>query len=281
MGAFDADARRLSKVIEHPIRARIIDLLGERGPLGWKELSTELGVKTGALYHHLDMLEGLVGRDAAKKYFLTKSGRIVYSKTSQAHTIEAVKQAAVEIRQEGAARRVALSLFVPRPLFSILTSTKLSSSVVLLVVGASLAAYSGLAGFAPSLFYLRQDPGFFQTVGGFGVSLLALVVLSYISVRFVFKSEADPVSLTATTSVSFLPVYAFSVLSLVPAVSSFLTNSSLAFTLLLVSFQTWSSVLLGAGMSVSSGVRVERTLLASLGILYVTMVLMLLQGRTV
>ncbi|MDA4119247.1 MAG: winged helix-turn-helix domain-containing protein [Thaumarchaeota archaeon] len=278
MGEEDADARRLAKVIDHPIRARIIDLLGEKGSLGWKELSTELGVKTGALYHHLDTLEGLVERDSSKKYSLTKSGRIVYSRTSESHTMAAVQKAAIDMRREGAGRRLAVSIFAPRSLLSYLTSSTNSAALVATTAGVALAVLSIWAGISPRLYFLRPGPGIISTVGGFTASLAALIILGYASTKLAFKSEVDLASLAAGASISFLPVFAVSFLTIIPQTSALLASSSIAYTLLLVFFQTWSSTLFGAGLSVASGVRIERTLVVSILILYATMIFMLLQG---
>ncbi len=278
MGAVDADARRLAKVIDHPIRSRIIELLGDRGPLGWKELSAEVGVKTGALYHHLDTLEGLVGRDPSKKYFLTKAGRIVYERTSQSHTVDAIKQAASEIRQEGGTRRLIQEFFTPRSAIRSLTSTRAVSAAILAAATAGMVLFSGMEGISSTLYYLHSDPGFLQTVGAFSASLAGVVALSYASGRLVFNTGVDLLPLAAASSLSFLPVFAFSALTRLQVLSSAFASSATVFTLLLVFFQAWSTAILGAGLSVSSGVRVERTLLVSLVLLYATMFAMLVQG---
>jgi DNA-binding transcriptional ArsR family regulator len=278
MGATDAGARKLSKIIEHPIRARIIELLGEKGSMGWKELSSELGVKTGALYHHLDMLEGLVERDPSKKYFLTKSGTIVYSRTSESRTIEAVRKAALDISREGGSRRMLVSLFAPRTLIGRLTSTDSSSSLVVLLTTAALLVYLLAAGISPTLYFLRPDPGVLPTAGGLSASLASLIVVGYGSARSFLGSTVELLPLAAASCLSFLPVLAASVLTQIPATSTLLSSSSLAFTLILVFFQTWSSAVFGAGLSVSTGVRMEKTMLVSLAILYSTMVAMLLLG---
>lgn len=279
MGAVDDETRRLAKVIDHPIRARIIELLGERGPLGWKELSAELGVKTGSLYHHLDTLEGLVERDQSKKYFLTKSGRIVYSRTSQSRSLEAVHRASLDLRKEGGARRAAASIFVPRALLTSALRTRGLSAATLVSVAAVITLGVGLAGFSPNLYYLRPDPGLTPTVGGFAASLAVLVVAGFACARFLFKAGVDMLSLAAATAFSFIPVFAFSSFILLPPASAFFTSSTAAFTLCLVFFQTWSSAIFGAGLSVASGLRIERALLVSLAVLYATMVLMLIQGK--
>ena len=278
MGATDADARRLAKVIDHPVRAKIISLLGERGQLGWKELSTELGVKTGALYHHLDTLEGLVERDASKKYSLTKSGKIVYSRTSESHTIESVQKAASEIKKEGTGRRVLASVFVPRSLIGTLVSSREVAVLILVATVGGLTLLSAATGVSPVLYYLRLDSGVLQTVGGFLASLAGAVMLCYASARLAFGTAVDIISLAASSALSFIPVFAAAALAQAPSISAALAASSTGFTLVLVFFQTWSATILGAGLSVASGVRIERALLVSLVALYATMAAMLALG---
>ena len=281
MGGEDADAWKLAKVVEHPVRSRIIELLGERGSLGWKELSSELGVKTGSLYHHLDALEGLVERDAQKKYLLTKSGKIVYSRTSRSRSFEAVQKAASEIRKEGASRRQGVAIFVPRSLISSLTSSRAISAAVVAVFGSSFAIFSWAERTSPVLYYLRADPGLLLTIGGFIASAIGVYLLAYVSGRLFLKSNVDPFVLAASSVISFLPVFGVSVLTLVPSISAFLLTSNALYTILLVGAQAWSSTILGAGLSVATGVRIERTLLVSLVLLYITMMAMLLQGPRV
>ena len=278
MGESGDDTRRLAKIIEHPVRARIIDLLGERGALGWKELSQELGVRTGALYHHLDALEGLVERDPSKKYSLTKSGRIVYERTAQSRTVDSVRKAALEIRRQGKARRILSSVFLPRALIQGFASSRTSSAGVLILSLAAFTAFSLATGLSPSLYYLRTDPGLVNLLAGLAGSVGALLAASYFAARLAFKSAVDLLPLAASTSFSFLPAFLFSGLSLLPAVSALLASSTIVFTLCEVIFQTWSATILGAGLSVASGVRIEKTLLVSLGVVYATMFLMLVRG---
>jgi predicted transcriptional regulator len=68
------DPAKVIRIINHPVRMRIIELLAVK-PMSWKELSTEVGVKTGSLYHHLDTLEKIVARDSERRYTLTRLGR--------------------------------------------------------------------------------------------------------------------------------------------------------------------------------------------------------------
>src|SRR5205823_14727696 len=71
------DSAKIMRIVNHPIRMRIIELLAKK-PLSWKELSTELGVRTGSLYHHLDTLERIVARDPGRRYILTRLRQEIY-----------------------------------------------------------------------------------------------------------------------------------------------------------------------------------------------------------
>ena len=278
MAEFDADTRRLAKIVDHPIRSKIIALLGERGPLSWKELSTELGVKTGALYHHLDTLEGLVERDSTKKYALTKSGRIVFSSLSESHTIDSVQRAVLEIKSEGSAGRTLASIFIPRALLESLTSSRSLAVLFLVLFSMSFSVLSAWTRTSPDLYFIKSDPGFVQTFGDYFVSLGALVAICLVADMAIYKTDLDVVSLAAVSAFSFVPIFAASLLTLVPPIEVFLASSSTMYTLFLVFFQVWCSTLLGAGLSAVSGIRIEKTLLVGLFALYVTMFLMLVQG---
>lgn len=274
MGDVDAETRRLARVLDHPVRARIIELLGGQGPLGWKALSLELGVKTGALYHHLDALEGLVERDSSKKYSLTKSGRVVYARVSQSHTIESLHKAALDLREAGRAQRVMGSVFAPRSVLTWLTSTAARAGMTSVALAVALTAFVVLIGSAPRLYSLQPGGGPVLVATSMLGSLAVLVAASYASTALIFKSRADLLSLAAASVFSFLPVIAFSGVALLSPLSALFASSRVAYTLCLVVFQTWSAVLLGAGISVASGIRIEKSLLVSLVVLYATMVLL-------
>src|SRR2546425_564375 len=71
----ESQITRIYAALGNPYRRKIVDLLKTRGRLGFKELHEGLGISVGALYHHLEMLEGVVGQDSDKKYVLTDQGR--------------------------------------------------------------------------------------------------------------------------------------------------------------------------------------------------------------
>lgn len=69
----------LYKVLRHPIRRRIIEILGEGGNTTMTQLRDSLSIPVGKLYYHLYVLTPLTTQDDEKKYMLTSSGREAYN----------------------------------------------------------------------------------------------------------------------------------------------------------------------------------------------------------
>jgi hypothetical protein len=95
------------------------------------------------------------------------------------------------------------------------------------------------------------------------------------------------VALLTSTALSFIPLCLFgAALHLLdvyasPASAAFPVSifaDSPVVTVMFAFFQAWGAGVIGAGMSVASGLRVEKTLVVSLVVLYATMLIVLLQG---
>src|SRR5437870_2954867 len=71
----DESLTRVYNALANPTRRQIVQILKERGKAGFKELHETLKISVGALYHHLDSLEGFVAQGADRKYVLTDDGR--------------------------------------------------------------------------------------------------------------------------------------------------------------------------------------------------------------
>src|SRR6266704_3773171 len=71
----DYDMSRVYGALASPIRRQIVEVLRSRGRAGFKELHETVKTSVGALYHHLDALEGIVAQGPGKKYELTEEGR--------------------------------------------------------------------------------------------------------------------------------------------------------------------------------------------------------------
>jgi DNA-binding HxlR family transcriptional regulator len=279
------DSAKVMRIVSHPVRMRIIELLAVR-PMSWKELSGEVGVRTGSLYHHLDTLERIVARDSDRRYTLTKLGKEIFEeladgKKTPAQSMQGIERA-MKRRTAGALGR---EVFAPRALILLLTSTRArgvgaTAAVSVVALGLLLLSGDGLV-----LFSFSPSGGSVFTLATYVASLAGLVLAAYAGLAVAFKQRGDPTVLATSTALSFIPVCVFgAVMSSVAAEAppagsalSVLTNGE-AVTVLFAFFQAWGAGIMGAGMSVASGLRLEKTLVLSLVVLYATMLVVLLQG---
>ncbi|MDG7005710.1 MAG: winged helix-turn-helix transcriptional regulator [Nitrososphaerota archaeon] len=281
------DPARVMRIVNHPVRMRTIELLSVK-PMSWKELSTELGVRTGALYHHLDTLEGIVTRDAERRYALTPLGREIYAQLSDekmtpAQSLQGIERAMSRRTLAGSATEV----FVPRGVIVRLTSSRpraLASLAAISCLVVGLLVYSGdqlvLFSFSPS-------GSASASVSTFLGSLGALAAVAYVSLAVAFKERGDLFTLVTSSALSFVPLSIFGALLGIAYGGSTTGSAGLpvslfsngAFvTVVFAFFQAWGAGIVGAGMSVASGLRVEKTLVVSLVVLYATMLIVLVQG---
>lgn len=280
------DPARVMRIVNHPVRMRIIELLSLK-PMSWKELSTELGVRTGALYHHLDTLEGIITRDAERRYALTPLGREIYAqlndeKKTPAQSMQGIEQVMKRRTLAGSAAEV----FVPRGLIVPLTSTGARGLLSLGVISSLVIGLLVFSGEELILFSFSPAGSPLVSVGTFLGSLAVLAAVAYFSLQIAFKERGDPVTLLTSAALSFVPICAFGAfLSLAyggasqgSATHLSLFSDSAVVTVAFAFFQAWGAGIVGAGMSVASGLRVEKTLIVSLVVLYATMLIFLVQG---
>ncbi|HUI00928.1 MAG TPA: winged helix-turn-helix domain-containing protein [Nitrososphaerales archaeon] len=278
------DSAKVMRIVNHPVRMRIIELLAAK-PLSWKELSSELGVKTGSLYHHLDTLERIVTRDSERRYTLTKLGREIFQELSDEKKTPAQSMLGIEKAMKrrtlgGLAREV----FIPRALIVPLTSTKARGASALACVSALVLLLLVASGNELVLFSFSPSSGILVSVATFAGSLVALTVVAYVALAVAFKERADVLTLLTATALSFVPISVlgaglhFALADGSPALPLSFLASGTAVTVVFAFFQAWGAGVIGAGMSVASGLRVEKTLVVSLVVLYATMLIILVQG---
>jgi DNA-binding transcriptional ArsR family regulator len=281
------DPAKVMRMINHPVRMRIIELLAVK-PMSWKELSTAVGVRTGSLYHHLDTLEGIVTRDPERRYTLTRLGREIFAqlndeKKTPAQSIQGIEKAMKKKTLGGSVRDV----FVPRSLIVPLTSTRSRGIVSLMGISAVAVGLLLLSGDELALLSFSPSSSMLLSVATYAVSLAALTAAAYVALAVAFKQRGDVITLLTSTALSFIPLCLFgAALHLLdvyasPASAAFPVSifaDSPVVTVMFAFFQAWGAGVIGAGMSVASGLRVEKTLVVSLVVLYATMLIVLLQG---
>jgi hypothetical protein len=72
------DFSQFHKVLGHPVRRKIIQLLGDDGGASFVKLKSFLNVSVGTIYYNLGLLEGFVSQRNDRRYVLTKKGVLVY-----------------------------------------------------------------------------------------------------------------------------------------------------------------------------------------------------------
>ena len=267
---------RLYAALANPYRRKIVELLRGRGRLGFKDLHQSLGISVGALYHHLDMLEGVVGQDSEKKYVLTEQGRSGLDALSVSEERIRSVVSVQKNHREGFGTRIVNEFLLGRGLFNYLNKDPLRSlplAVIIVLLGGWLSLEANLEPIL--MFYVNPITALNKAwyillfaigwLGTFGAAELFSVVL--------YHRRGGELSLLTGTAFSMLPLLI--VPSLFYSAELFgvnLASGSVLVTLLPILIQAWIVCLLSASISLSKGLRMEKTAVISLGVMYLNIV---------
>ncbi len=272
------DTASVLKILKHPVRRRILEILSDAGPLTWKQLSMELGTGTGTLYHHLDMLEFLVRRDSRNRFALTKRGEYIQLYLTMNPSID--PEGLSKALRQRSAKDILFGIFLPRSLIASLTLSKFRSVVSTLSISVLVIVAMAVSGEMLILFSFYPSTSYPLMVFSYSASVLILAGIAYVVSRVIFSERPHPSILIMSTALSFVPLGALSLalnaLSRAGFISIFSSRSGL--TILFSFFQAWGAGIISGGMSVATGLRIEKTLLVSLIVLYATMIIVLMQG---
>jgi hypothetical protein len=278
----DDDLTRVYNALANPYRRQIIQILKERGKAGFKELHESLRISVGALYHHLDNLEGMVGQDADKKYVLTDGGRTAINALSigEEKIISSAAQTPVGESRLGSFSR---ELLFGRTLFNYLNQDQWRSLPLAFMV----LAIGGLISFRTNLepillFYLSPTPGIGQAwfLLMFPLGWLVTFGVSDLLCYLFFHRRGGELSLLNGTALAMTPLLLVPGMILLIQPFSSLIQSATALTILIqVAVQVWVVCLLSSAISIAKGLRMERTALVSLAVMYlnITAVILALQ----
>ncbi len=268
---------RFYSALANPYRRQIVQLILEKKRLGFKELHEALKISVGALYHHLDMLDGIVVQDASRKYLLTDQGR------SAIETLSISEEKIATITTTQNPREARLGFFskeflLGRTLFNYLNQESLRSlplAVLIVSFGSWISAQTRLEPLL--LFYFTPSTGtstlWFILMFPLGW-LATFAVADLLSIVFYHRS-GDDLRLLNATAFAMLP------LLIVPGVTLllqvFLPGSSLGLLLIAlpIVLQAWVVCLLASAISISKGLRLERAALLSLGVVYLNILVLL------
>jgi len=243
-------------------------MLGEQGKVGFKELRSNLGLGVGTVYYHLDMLSDFVTQDKNRKYSLNDRGQLLYRSLREGSV-----SPALTIGSEALSHRLGRWLFLS-PIFAQTTRLEFSlpAAATTLAVGAIGAA---LAKLEPIFFFYFPSSRSFESVAlififyWVGIFLLAEIILSVI-----FRRAGGDLQLFACLGLSALPLAVFPfIYRAIPADYSWLSR----YVLLILQF--WTLLLLSSAFSFGKGLRLDRSIIVTLSILYLNIVVLILTGR--
>jgi hypothetical protein len=267
------------KVLSNPHRRRIIEVIGPEGKTSFTELRKDLGMSVGALYHHLDSLGSLITQDDKHKYVLTKQGKQAYRLMSEA-TDQFSFKSSFERRRIGSFPRSfsgIAEVFLPRRLL-LSVSDKPALYFPLMAIVIALGAWVAIQANLSFLLVFPDNRATFSPIlgaGSFVASWLILFGLCDVVSTFVFGRKGGDLSLLVGSSLAFLPMILFSGLWLLLKTIRFDASGVVA-PILLILFQLWTIAVLSCAISLSKGLRIERSALVSFLVTYISMIFFLL-----
>jgi DNA-binding transcriptional ArsR family regulator len=270
--AKELDIFRIYKLLDHPVRREIIELLGEQKRVSFKEFTERLQINVGTLYYHFDVLSGLITQDEDRKYVLTDLGKMAYefltSKREQLMEIE-VKEKAKMVKPQNKVLRYAKAVFWPSGFFFNLYQSPrrhLADVVLIMAFGSWILNEAKLE---PTLFFFDFTASLLleMVVARLLLGLLVILVVSEAISRTFFRRGGGNLSLLIGATFSLLPLFVFPGLLLLGRWN--LLSLGMPWSSLLQLFlQAWSLCALSCAISLSKGLRIEKAAVISLLLMY-------------
>ncbi len=246
-------------------------MLRDKGRAGFKELHDALRISAGALYDQLDNLEGLVRQGPDKKYFLTDQGHTATNALSLGD--ERIASSGVQsFAGESRFAFVSRELLFGRTLLNYLNQDPVRSLPIAFMVLALGGVISFRTNLEPILlFYLNPTPGIEQVwfLLLFPLGWLITFGVADLLCYLFFHRSGRELSLLNGTALAMLPLLLVPGLILLIEPFSAIIQSATTLTILIqVAVQVWVVCLLSSAISIAKGLRIERTALVSLAVMY-------------
>lgn len=261
----EEDVSRYYTLLRDPARRKIIEVLGEQGKIGFKELKSILGLGVGTVYYHLDMLSAFITQDRKRKYMLNDNGRLLYRFLKEGGTLPTL-----EIKK-AFSHRFGRWLFLSMVFSKTAQPVKLFPvSILVLVAGALGSAFAGLDSML--FFYFPFSSYDFEAlVALFFSNWVGLFLFSDAFVAMLYKRTGGDFQLFTCLGISAFPM------SLFPYLYMFLPCNISRY--LLFALQIWSMLLMSSAFCFAKGLRLDKSIIVSLTVLYLNVMILLLIGR--
>ncbi|MHA1594176.1 MAG: hypothetical protein ACTSXX_05470 [Candidatus Baldrarchaeia archaeon] len=273
----EKDLLRVLRALDHPIRRKIITLAGEKGRLGYKELSEALQVPPGTLYHHIRALGPLITKDTDGKYTLTQLGEKVYE-FLKSGDVQVLKGLPPPRDRSPFVQVIEKRFFVPlnRFLYYILSAPTVHviDAILIIVLGCLVYHWGGMCPLILSIVFEYKYSSILETVALFLLNVLFIFVICNALCKLVFKARGGNLSLLIGVVYSQLPLIIFSSLVYIvklQGLSSIAVNWNII-GILLFAFQIIALMILIEAISISKHVPRDKALIIALIILYMNLI---------
>ena len=219
----------------------------------------------GTVYYHLDMLSEFITQDKERKYMLNDRGRLLYMSLKEGSLPPALQMG------EAFSHRVGKWLFLS-PVFAKTTKPLLWLPVALgiLLLGALGAAFAGIDPML--LFYHPYSANSFQTIVALFLSnWIGLFLFCELAIYVFLRRTGGDLQLFTCMGIAALPLAVF------PYITLFVDYVVMQYVLFV--FQVWTLLLLSAAFSFGKGIRLDKSIILSLTIIYLNTMILLLLGR--
>mgnify|MGYP003875713593 CR=1 FL=1 len=251
-------------VLRSPVRLRILKLLGERGPMPFKELRGELGLGVGTIYYHLSVMAELIERDEKKRYMLSELGMRLFT---------LLRQDSLPSLMRGPTRtEKALKILLISPFFRISCENKavgIPLSLATLSLGAIGCARAGLM---PVLFfYVRSSASGWQELFShyIGQWITIFLLCEALSLAF-YKQAGAELELLIDVFLASFPMGLFPYIYMVIG-----TQVS---TWVLPFLQLWSMLLVCSAVSLGKGMRIDKAMPIGFSLMFINVFLLFFTG---
>jgi len=273
---------RIYKALGHRHRKKIIEIIGEKGRSGFKELHEKLNISVGALYYHIDMLNHLITQDDQRKYILTERGKLAY-KLLKTEEEQLSSLSLTEAKKpEGAWPSFLATLqqiFIPGRLFLYISAQRILCiplTAVIVTFGAWIAAQAGLE-------FILVFPNSLSTAAptpiatSFVASWLILFALCDFMATILFKRKGGNITLLIESAFSLLPLILFSFIWYASKILNF-SLTTVEASLLLLPFQVWTIGMMSTAISLSKGLRIDKAALICFIAIYINLTYIVLRS---
>jgi DNA-binding transcriptional ArsR family regulator len=198
---------RFHALLKDETRRRILEILGEQGKAGFKDLRETLNISVGTLYYHLDILGDFITQDKSRKYQLNERGRLLYQALKEGRPPPAFIAGAVLSNR-------LLSLFFMSTVLSQLASSLkwLPLSITILILGAIGAGFARLDSIL--LFFLQSGRSFDTAFIIFFFCWIGIFLFLDLMAFIVYRRSGEDFNLLTCIGFSALPIATYPYLHL-------------------------------------------------------------------